>query len=85
MMEYVKKDLPINKRTLKTSEAMGLFEEYGMDDKAKLFKYRTDSYISMYELDGYNDYFYGYMMPSTGELGIFDLFRYKDGFVLQLP
>lgn len=85
MMEYVKKDLPINKRTLKTSEAMGLFEEYGIDDKAKLFKYRTDSYISMYELDGYNDYFYGYMMPSTGELGIFDLFRYKDGFVLQLP
>ena len=29
-----------------------------MDYYTKLFKYRTDSYISMYELDGYNDYFY---------------------------
>lgn len=29
--------------------------------------------------------FYGYMAPSTGMLGVFDLFAYDEGFVLQLP
>ena len=85
MLDYVAKDIPINKTTLKTSEAVKLFEKYGMDEKVKLFKYRTDSYISVYELDGYNDYYYGYMMPSTKSLGIFELYKYSDGFVLQLP
>ena len=85
MLDYVAKDIPINKMTLKTSEAVKLFEKYGMDEKVKLFKYRTDSYISVYELDGYNDYYYGYMMPSTKSLGIFELYKYSDGFVLQLP
>ena len=31
------------------------------------------------------DYFYGYMVPSTGYLGVFDLQLYEDGFVLLFP
>ncbi len=85
MLDYIKKDIPINKKILKTSDAIKIFEKYGMDEKVKLFKYRTDSYISVYELDGYYDYYYGYMMPSTANLGVFDLYKYSDGFVLQLP
>ena len=36
-------------------------------------------------LDGLEDYFYGYMVPSTGYLGIFDLQLYEEGFVLLFP
>lgn len=36
MLDYVAKDIPINKMTLKTSEAVKLFEKYGMDEKVKL-------------------------------------------------
>ena len=39
----------------------------------------------MYCLDGYEDYYYGYMASSTGILKTYDLFVYDDGFVLQLP
>lgn len=85
MQEIVAADIPITKRMIQTSEAVKLFEKYGMEDKTKLFKYRRSSYVNIYNLDGFEDYFYGYMAPSTGMLGIFDLFVYDEGFVLQLP
>ena len=85
MQEIVAADIPITKRMIQTSEAVKLFEKYGMEDKTKLFKYRRSSYVNIYNLDGFEDYFYGYMAPSTGMLGVFDLFVYDEGFVLQLP
>lgn len=85
MLETVKADLPITKRMIRTSEAVKLFEKYGMEDKTKLFKYRRSSYVNIYNLDGFEDYFYGYMASSTGILKTFDLFPYDTGFVLQLP
>lgn len=78
-------DLPIQKQLMKTRDAIALFEKYGMEDKTKLFKYRRSSYVNVYNLDGFQDYYYGYMAPSTGILKTFDLFAYDDGFVLQLP
>ena len=85
MLEDVKKDIPIRKNTISTSEAVNLFGKLGMQDKTKLFNYRRSSYVNVYSLEDYQDYFYGYMAPSTGKLGVFDLFMYDEGFVLQLP
>ena len=33
----------------------------------------------------FQDYFYGYMVPSTGYLKYFELLLYEDGFVLVFP
>jgi uridine kinase len=85
MKECVRKDLPIVKRTISTKEAVSLFGYYGMSDKTNLFKYRKGSTVNVYNLDGYEDYFYGYMAASTGILSVFELYEYDDGFVLQLP
>lgn len=85
MLMDVESDFPITKKTIKTSEALELFRKYKMMDKTKLFQYRIGSYVNIYDLDGFQDYFYGYMAPSTGILKYFDLFAYSDGFVLQLP
>lgn len=85
MNRLVEADLPIQKRVMKTRDAMDLFESYGMYDKTKLFKFRRSSYVNVYSLDGYEDYYYGYMASSTGILKTYDLFVYDDGFVLQLP
>lgn len=78
-------DLPIKKENYSTAEAVKLFHELGMTDKEKLFGYRRSSRVNIYELDGYRDYFYGYMLPSTGYVKNFDLIRYSDGFVLLYP
>lgn len=85
MKEMVAEDIPFNKRSVNTDEATKLFASYGMIDKEKLFKYRNVSRVNIYELKGYEDYFYGYMAPSTGMLGTFDIVPYDEGFVLQLP
>lgn len=85
MTEMVEQDIVINKRSLNTEEAIALFRKHKMYDKEKLFKYRRVSKVNVYELNGYEDYYYGYMAPSTGMLKYFDLYHYDDGFVLQLP
>ncbi len=85
MKKDAEADLPIEKHLMKTKEAIERFKKHGMEDKTRLFKYRRSSYVNVYRLDGFEDYFYGYMAPSTGILKIFDLFAYDEGFVLQLP
>lgn len=85
MHEIVRKDLPFIKRSIDTDDAIELFSKYGMHDKEKLFRYRRTSKTNIYNLDGFEDYFYGYMPPSTGMLKYFDLQLYEEGFVLILP
>ncbi|MDD6194049.1 MAG: nucleoside kinase [Lachnospiraceae bacterium] len=85
MRSLVEKDLPLQKRSIKTVEARRIFASRGMTDKENLMKYRTSSNINVYELDGCIDYFYGYMASSTGMLSYFALYPYEEGFVLQFP
>ena len=85
MRELADADLPILKKSAPTSEAIKMFRDLGMHDKEKLFKYRSASSTNYYELDGFKDYFYGYMPASTGILKVFDLMLYADGFLLLLP
>ncbi len=85
MKELVDRDLPIEKETLSTCDVIERFKKQGMADKERLFKYRRVSQANIYTLDGYEDYFYGYMVPSTGYIKWFDLFAYGEGFVLQMP
>lgn len=85
MNDAVQKDFPIIKYSLPKDDAIEVFKEFGMDDKARLFRYRRGSTINVYELDRYKDYFYGYMAPSTGMLNVYDIYQYDKGFVLQMP
>lgn len=85
MHRLVELDLPIEKKTLSTERAIKLFAETGMKDKETLFRYRRSSNVNVYVLDGYVDYYYGYMVPSTGYLGYFDLTLYQNGFMLLYP
>lgn len=85
MMRLVDANIPLEKKTLSTYDAVSLFSKLGMTDKERLFRYRRSSKVNIYELDHYKDYFYGYMVPSTGYLKYFDLAAYKDGFMLLYP
>lgn len=85
MVKRVEEDIPITKRNVSIADAKRLFRHYGMIDKEKLFKYRTVSTVNLYDLDEFEDYFYGYMVYSTGYLKYFDMHLYDEGFVLQFP
>ncbi|MDO5100950.1 MAG: nucleoside kinase [Eubacteriales bacterium] len=77
--------LPIIKRLVDIHKAREIFRDNEMPEKERLFLYRTESFVRLYELDGYLDYFYGYMLPDTSKLTCFSLHAYDEGFVLQLP
>ena len=77
--------LPINKKTIPTGEAIRLFRKYGMNDKERLFRYRRVSSVNIYSISGFEDYFYGYMLPDAGYIRYFQLILFDEGFVLQLP
>lgn len=81
----MQRDILIQKESIPTAKAIKKFERYGMKDKVHLLKYRRSSAVNIYRIEGFEDYFYGYMAYSTGILKYFDLIKYDEGFVLQLP
>ena len=85
MKQLVDEDIPIKKTASTLGKVKEIFHELGMTDKERLLKYRRSDRINIYSLDGYQDYFYGYMVPSCGYIKHFDLFKYDDGLMLQLP
>jgi uridine kinase len=85
MQELVDQDIKIEKKIRSTVETAENFKNRDLPGKAKLLKYRLASRINIYSLDGYEDYYYGYMVPSTGYLTKFDIEAYDDGFVLRIP
>ena len=85
MRELVEAKTPFLKRSYSLDNAMELFRKEGMKDKEKLFRYRRGSFVNIYEMDGYCDYYYGYMLPNAGYVKWFDVIAYEDGFMLLLP
>ena len=70
MDTIAEQDITIYKRSEKTERAEKEFRDRGMNDKARLLHYRRSSRVNLYSLDGLDDYFYGYMAPSTGMLKV---------------
>ena len=85
MHVLVEKKLPIVKRSVNTDEAVELFGRHGMHDKEQLFMYRRASRVNIYSIEKFEDYFYGYMAPSTGYIPAFLVSAYQHGVVLQIP
>lgn len=85
IQEIIDADLPFQLKNVRTSEAVILFREKGLDDKARLVESTGMSYTSYYDLDGYINYFYGCLVPSTGYIRLFDLVPYFDGVLLRVP
>ena len=86
MKELAERDLPIIEKKYSFEEGVALMVEEGFSEKTKLLtknlKART---LKFYSLEDYKDYFYGYMVPSTGYLKHFELRKYRKGVLLRYP
>lgn len=85
MEELVRDKAPFRKRSYPLEDAMELFAQNGMTDKERLFRYRMSSSVNVYEIQGYYDYYYGYMLPHAGYVKWFEVIPYENGFMLLLP
>ena len=84
MRRLVREDAPFMKHTVHVEKAKKIFIESALPDKKRLFEYRRSSNVNIYNLDGYEDYFYGYMLPHTGLIGGFELELHGQGFFLKM-
>ena len=85
MKEIAAGDAPIAKRRVSLEEATTLFQDRGQEDKVRLLKHRRRDYVTLYRLYDVDDYFHGYMVPSTGYLRYFALQHYSTGFIVRYP
>ncbi len=85
MLSLHRRDLPFERLELRTADVREIFLRQGLQDKVKLLDTVHDLYTVFYRLDGLADSYYGYLAPSTGYLGVFDLLPYKDGMLLLGP
>ncbi|MCD7937511.1 MAG: nucleoside kinase [Tannerellaceae bacterium] len=85
MHELIRADIPFIYKKVHTDEAVQLFRERGMMDKALLLETSGMLYTQYYELDGYINFFYGCLTPSTGYIQLFDIVPYYDGLLLRIP
>lgn len=81
----VEQDIPLYRTRLTTEEAIRGFRAAGQEDKARLLQWRNAPYFNVYEHEGFREYFYGEMAPSTGYLTVWDMVRTEDGVIFLYP
>lgn len=86
MRELVEKDLPIKLEIVSRNEALRILSEEGMEEKKRTLREDLElKHVRFYTLDGYRDFFYSLMVPSTGYLKFFELRKYRKGMLMRFP
>ena len=85
MKEIIAEDLPFERFETHTTEVVKLFRQKGMMDKVRLLETSGNLYSYYYTLGETIDYYYGSLLPSTGYIHLFDIVKYYDGLLLQVP
>ncbi len=85
MQQIVAQALPFEKTVVPTKDAQQLYLQQGRTDKFEAIKHRQKKYVTFYKCGGYEDYYYGYMVPDTSYIKCFALKYYEGGIVIQFP
>jgi uridine kinase len=85
MRELVEMNIPFIKVTVSIDEARKIFLKRGREDRHRVIENREKDYVTLYIFDNIEDYFYGYMVPSSGYLKLFAVEADNGGIVLILP
>lgn len=85
MHEIVAANLPFVRTRWSRQQAVDYFESLGWTDKSELLSYRQFDYFNIYECGGLAEYFYGAMLPATGDVPVFSVRYHPPGLILQMP
>ena len=85
MREIISMDIPFLLEKEETDKVIKMFDKCGFSDKKELIEHRGQYYTSYYKMGEHVGTFYGYLVPSTGYLKVFDLNKYYNGMILQVP
>lgn len=86
MNKIIAEERPITKLNVDRLEARDYFSKIGDKAKVNILKYTTNTYITLYKLGEYYDYFYTKMPINTKQVPEFDLtYLQNNGLVLRFP
>lgn len=85
MREIVEKNLPIIKRTMTAEEAKEFYEKDKSGRGILQISSETKEVVSLYYCENYYNYFYGVMPISTGYMKVFEVIKYRNGFLVRYP
>lgn len=85
MRQIIEADITFERKEILVEKAVKIFKTNNFNEKVLLFETCPQFYTSVYYLDKCVDYFYGYLVPSTGYIKVFDLVSYFDGMLLRVP
>ncbi len=86
MQGIIADDMPITKVNVERKDAIRYFEKMNDQPKVGVMTYNTNTHVTLYRLGNLYNYFYHYMVPSTGSLKNFDITYLNDrGYILQFP
>jgi len=78
-------DYPLNRSIISKEEAKEIFEKDNYQDKIEILKYRPEKTCHIYDCNGYKNYMYNRMVPSTGYINRYILKFYHPGIIIQYP
>lgn len=81
----INENFPIIRYQKEKDEVLKLYKQIGYEDKYNVLQYREDNKVNYYNCDGYIDYMYGYMLPSTGYIKDYVIKLHNPGFIVQYP
>lgn len=85
MHELVKKDIPFEKELLSREAALNVLLGDGLMEKARMLQKSQVEKLPFYSLEGFRNFFYGHMVPSTRYVKYFEVRKYRRGVLLRFP
>ena len=85
MRRIVEEDYPLKRFVVTNEEAKEVYKQNDLEDKLDILQYRPEKTVHLYDCDGYLNYMFSHMVPSTGYLKEFKLRLYQPGIILQYP
>ena len=85
MNRIVAADFPLVRQILSKEEAKKILEKAGEKDKLEILEYRPEKTCHLYDCNGYQNYMYNRMVPSTGYIKKWRIRYYHPGVLIQYP
>ena len=85
MRELVSQKIPFIKHKVTKEEAKEIYISLEQPDKIGILDTVDMDKVTIYSCENWSDYFFGYIVPNTGYLSVFELRIYEGGFVLRYP
>ena len=85
MKKIIAADYPLKRFVATKEEAKDIYIKNHLEDKLAILQYRPEKTVHLYDCDGYLNYMYSHMVPSTGYLKEFAIRLYHPGLIVQYP